>query len=207
MKKEAICLWAALLVAAVMTGFLLVHRGMLVEARAARARESLSGEVLRFHVLADSDEPADQNLKMKVKEQVLSYMKQEMPEQAGLEETCSWVRAHLDDLERIAGRTLEQAGCPDQAEAELVKDYFPRKTYGDLTFPAGEYRALRIRIGSGEGHNWWCCLYPSLCFTDAVTAVVPEDEKEMLGHVLGEDEYDMITASSDFKIRWFFLGS
>lgn len=205
-KKEAICLGIALLCGALLTGFLLVQRGMLVEARARRAGQELSREVLRFHVLADSDSRQDQQRKMEVKEAVLAYMGEAMPQDADLEETCSWVQEHLEALEQTAGETLREAGCSDPVRAELVRDYFPEKTYGDVTFPEGEYTALRVRIGEGQGHNWWCCLYPSLCFTDAVTARVPEEEKEQLGRVLGEDEYEMITAYSDFKLRWFFFG-
>ena len=162
--------------------------------------------MLRFHVLADSDSRQDQQRKMEVKEAVLAYMGEAMPQDADLEETCSWVQEHLEALEQTAGETLREAGCSDPVRAELVRDYFPEKTYGDVTFPEGEYTALRVRIGEGQGHNWWCCLYPSLCFTDAVTARVPEEEKEQLGRVLGEDEYEMITAYSDFKLRWFFFG-
>ena len=205
-KKEAICLGIALICGALLTGLLLVQRGMLVEARARRAGQELSQEVLRFHVLADSDSPEDQQRKLEVKEALLAYMEEAMPLDANLEETCSWVRENLDSLEQTAEERLREERCSDPVRAELVRDYFPEKTYGDVTFPAGEYTALRILIGAGQGHNWWCCLYPSLCFTDAVTAHVPEEEKEELGRVLGEDEYDMITAYSDFRIRWFFFG-
>lgn len=205
-KKEAICLGIALICGALLTGLLLVQRGMLVEARARRAGKELSREVLRFHVLADSDSPEDQQRKLEVKEALLAYMEEAMPLDANLEETCSWVRENLDSLEQTAEERLREERCSDPVRAELVRDYFPEKTYGDVTFPAGEYTALRILIGAGQGHNWWCCLYPSLCFTDAVTAHVPEEEKEELGRVLGEDEYDMITAYSDFRIRWFFFG-
>lgn len=205
-KKEAICLGIALICGALLTGLLLVQRGMLVEARARRAGQELSREVLRFHVLADSDSPEDQQRKLEVKEALLAYMEEAMPLDADLEETCSWVRENLDSLEQTAEERLREEGCSDPVRAELVRDYFPEKTYGDVTFPAGEYTALRILIGAGQGHNWWCCLYPSLCFTDAVTAHVLEEEKEELGRVLGEDEYDMITAYSDFRIRWFFFG-
>lgn len=84
-------------------------------------------------------------------------------------------------------------------------DYFPAKTYGDVTFPAGEYEALRIKIGQAKGQNWWCCLYPNLCFVDAVHAVVPEEGKDTLRQVLDKEEYEMVTAS-DYKIKWFFFG-
>lgn len=204
--RQKICLITALIFAALLTAVFMVQRGIMVEARAVSAQKKLSEEVLRFHVLADSDEPEDQELKLRVKNAVLSYMQKEIPDEADLEGTCTWVKTHMKDLEQTALEELKENGCTDTVRAELVKDYFPDKSYGDITFPAGEYRALRIRIGEAEGHNWWCCLYPSLCFTDAVTASVPDEEKVRLEHVLGEDEYDMITAFSNFKIKWFFLG-
>lgn len=107
-KKEAICLGIALLCGALLTGLLLVQRGMLVEARARRAGQELSREVLRFHVLADSDGEADQQRKMEVKEALLDYMEGELPQEANLEETCSWVRDNLDELERTAEETLRR---------------------------------------------------------------------------------------------------
>ena len=205
-KRQIFCLAAALVAAAMLTCFLIWQRGILVEARAQEAQKELTDEVLRFHVLADSDSDRDQQLKMDVKEELLSYMKQNMPDTSGLEETVEWTGRHLKNMEEIAKEVLQAQGCSDEVSAEIVKDYFPEKSYGDVTFPAGEYTALRIKIGSGQGHNWWCCLYPNLCFTDAVHCVVPEEGKEQMGHVLSEDAYDMVTAFSDFKIKWFFFG-
>ena len=107
-KKEAICLGIALLCGALLTGFLLVQRGMLVEARARRAGQDLSREVLRFHVLADSDGEADQQRKMEVKEALLDYMEGELPQEANLEETCSWVRDNLDELEDVINQQADK---------------------------------------------------------------------------------------------------
>lgn len=205
-KRQRICLGTALVLAVLVTAGLLMQRGALVEARTEKAQNKLAEEVLRFHVLADSDEPDDQKLKLQVRDAVLLYIREELTEQTDLQETCAWVQKHLGDLEQTAEDKLEEEGCTDSVRAELVKDYFPEKSYGDITFPAGEYMALRIRIGQAAGHNWWCCLYPSLCFTDAAAASAPEEEMEQFGRVLGEDEYDMITAFSDFKIKWFFFG-
>ena len=109
-KKEAICLGIALICGALLTGLLLVQRGMLVEARARRAGQELSREVLRFHVLADSDSPEDQQRKLEVKEALLAYMEEAMPLDADLEETCSWVRENLDSLEQTAEERLREEG-------------------------------------------------------------------------------------------------
>ena len=75
----------------------------------------------------------------------------------------------------------------------------------NITFPSGKYEALRIEIGEAKGQNWWCVLYPNLCFIDAVHAVVPEEGKRELKEVLEEDTYEMVTATSRFKIGWFFF--
>ena len=91
-----------------------------------------------------------------------------------------------------------------RAQAKVTSCYFPDKRYGDIIFPEGEYEALRITLGSGKGHNWWCVLYPSLCFRDAANAVVPNEGKEKLKHVLTEEEYSEITAGTEFKISWYF---
>ncbi len=204
-RIHGVCMGISIIAAAALTVWACLERGLLVEARADAAMQELSGQVLRFHVLADSDGYRDQQTKMQVKERVLSYLQEEMKEEETLADTEQFVRGHLEEIADVARQTVREEGSSDSVTAELVTDEFPRKTYGDVTFPAGTYEALRIRIGSGSGRNWWCCLYPDLCFTDAVHAkVVPEDKQELRG-VLDEDAYEMITCTSDFKIKWFFF--
>lgn len=204
-RVHGICLGISIVIAAVLTLWAVMQRGMLVEARARQAEAGISEQVLRFHVLADSDSGRDQKVKMQVKSAVISYLQEELEGKDGLEETKEFVREHLEEITELAQQTVRQENCSDSVTVELVMDEFPEKTYGDVTFPAGTYEALRIRIGSGKGHNWWCCLYPNLCFTDAVCGeVVPEDKQELKG-VLDEDAYEMITCTSDFKIKWFFF--
>ncbi len=206
MKRERICLLIAILMAAVITGGLVLERGLLVEARVERAQQELAQEVLRFHVLANSDSEEDQQMKMQVKDAVLSYMKKHLPENADLAATRQWAKEHLSDIESLAETILLDAACDYTVEAELAQVWFPKKTYGDVMFPAGAYEALRVKIGAAQGQNWWCCLYPKLCFTTAVHAVVPDEGKQELAAVLNDDSYEMITAKTDYKIRWFFFG-
>ena len=99
---------------------------------------------------------------------------------------------------------MRSEGSQYEVTAELGVCWIPEKSYGSLSFPAGNYEALRIEIGSAKGHNWWCVLYPSLCFRDAANAVVPNEGKEKLKHVLTEEEYSEITAGTEFKISWYF---
>ena len=133
-------------------------------------------------------------------------MKKHLPEDADLSETRNWVRENLKQLEGEAEKTLLEENSSDTVNAKLENVMFPKKTYGDVTFPAGEYEALQIEIGEAKGQNWWCCLYPNLCFIDAVHAVVPEEGKQELENVLDEDSYEMVTANTHFKIKWFFFG-
>ena len=174
------------------------------EASRMELQAHLAQEVLRFHVLANSDSDADQDLKLKVRDAALAYMEANMPKSSGADETKSWVRAHIDEIEAVSRDTVADAGKDYPVSAAVTTCWFPDKSYGDVTFPAGNYEALRIEIGEAKGHNWWCVLYPSLCFMDTTNAVVSEEGKEKLKNVLTEEEYSGITAETEFKISWFF---
>ena len=191
----------ALLIASLVTG--MVSRQLRVQAE-KETQEHLAQEVLRFHILANSDSDEDQALKMTVKEEVLGYLEGAMPEDMDVAETTDWMRRHTDELENLSREIVQQEGYDYPVSAAVTTCWFPEKTYGDLTFPAGNYEALRIEIGVAKGHNWWCVLYPNLCFLDAVNAVVPKEGKQELKNVLSEEEYSQITATTDFKIKWYF---
>ena len=196
MKK--ICVLAGILISLVVTG-------IVVNAKRSQMQEDLAKEVFRFHVLANSDSEEDQALKMQVKEAVISYMQEEIPESDSVETTKEWTRSHLDVIVNLAKAVVREEGYDYPVMAEVTTCDFPDKTYGDITFPSGRYEALRIEIGEANGQNWWCVLYPNLCFIDAVHAVVPEEGKKDLKKVLQEDTYEMVTATTRFKIGWFFF--
>lgn len=179
--------------------------GLIVNVKKNEMQGELAEQVFRFHVLANSDSEEDQALKMKVKEAIITFMKQELPESDSVEMTKKWARENLLQIEEVATEIISEEGYEYPIKAEVTTCDFPDKTYGDITFPAGEYEALRIEIGQAKGQNWWCVLYPNLCFIDAVHAVVPEKGKDELKEVLEEDTYDMVTATTRFKIRWFFF--
>ena len=117
-----------------------------------------------------------------------------------------WAILHKQDIENISENIVRQEGKKYAVKAKVTTGYFPDKTYGDVTFPAGMYEGLRVEIGKSCGKNWWCVLYPNLCFVYTVHAVVPEEGKQQLQSVLSEEEYEMVTAASKFKIKWYFLG-
>ena len=194
---------AAVLVLIVVLCVAVFTRVMQVEANAVQ--EKLSGEVFRFHVIANSDSEEDQELKMKVKEAVVAYMRETLSGAENAAEAKAWAIRHKEELVRVSEEVLWAEGCNDKVTAEVVRCEFPDKTYGDITFPAGWYDALRIRIGKAQGHNWWCVLYPNLCFMDSVHAIVPKEGKEELRSVLTDEEYAMIVKGTPVKIKWFFL--
>lgn len=196
--KKKICVIIGIGIAVFVTG-------VMVRGKNRSMQKELAEKVFRFHVLANSDSKEDQTLKMQVKEAVISYMKQELPASESAEATKAWACENLSDIVRVAKQVVEEKGYPYPVTAEVTVCDFPDKTYGDITFPAGEYEALRIEIGEAKGQNWWCVLYPNLCFIDAVHAVVPKEGKEELKEVLEEDTYRMVTTTSHFRIGWFFL--
>ena len=172
-------------------------------------QEGIAGKIFRLHVVANSDKKEDQELKMDVKKTVVDYLSQNLGAEADLEETREYVLGNLSEIEQAALRTIKEQGKSYPVSAAVEKTYFPDKTYGDCTFPAGEYEALNIRIGKGEGKNWWCVLYPSLCFIDDTWGVVSREKKEELQEVLTKEEFRTIFEDPEEKkkvrigFKWF----
>lgn len=214
--KKAVCVILGVCTALIFTGMIVENRTELVEAKTQEVQKELAKEVFRFHVLADSDNEEDQEIKLIVRDEVLSYMKESMGEDADAPEECTyepsaestkrWAYEHLKEIESLADQVLREHGFTYRSKAEVTTCYFPEKRYGDITFPCGKYEALRIKLGSASGHNWWCVLYPNLCFISRTCACVSEEGKEELKEVLEDEEYELVTAPSEFKVKWFFFG-
>lgn len=170
-------------------------------------QEGISKEIIRFHVIANSDKEEDQALKLEVKDGVVSYMQELMKDVDTIEDTRECMKQNMDKINEKAQEIIREKNYDYTTKTGLTECYFPIKTYGDITFPAGDYEALRIEIGEGNGKNWWCVLYPNLCFIDSIHGVVSEDEKQELKNVLTEDEYDSLFAwkSEDVRISWRYL--
>ncbi len=158
------------------------------EAMAAR----IAPEILRFHVLANSDSKADQQLKLEVRTLLLDSIYEDLGENATLDETEKYVEMNRARLEQEAEDYMKSQGYDYPAHMEVTDCYFPTKTYGDMVFPCGTYEAVRVEIGSGKGHNWWCVLYPPLCFVDSTYAVVPDKSKSLLEASLDAADYQAI---------------
>jgi len=183
---------------------LLLLMGMQYEKR-QRIQESIAGKVLRFHVLANSDEVYDQELKLKVRDAVGAQMAELLSDAKSREECEQIIQRELDEIARTAQSVIKEEGYSYEAETFLREVQFPVKTYGDYTFPAGKYEALEVVIGEGEGHNWWCVMYPNMCFAGSVYEVVDEDAAEALQEVLSPEEYEKVLASGDYEVQFKYL--
>ncbi len=154
---------------------------------------AVEDSVLRFHCRANSDSKEDQEVKMKVKEAVLSELQQDMEGlEATKENTIEIIHNNMQGIVDKAENTLKAEGFSYGVKAYFTREEFPVKKYGDMTFPAGVYDAFRIDLGEAKGHNWWCMLYPSLCFYEPSMGVVPEESKEELKSLLSEEDYEQL---------------
>lgn len=168
-------------------------------------QKGIASGVIRFHVLANSDSREDQQVKLQVKDRIVTYLEPLLQDADSAEECRARIRSHLNVIEEKSRQVLEEQGMPGAVTAGLERVWFPEKIYGDCTFPAGFYEALQIRIGSASGQNWWCVLYPGLCFENSLRGVVTKEGKQKLEQVLTEEEMNRILDKGEVKIRfrWF----
>lgn len=165
----------------------------------ASAPLALEDRILRLHILAAGDDTASQELKLHVRDAVLSRLQTSVSAAGTAKEAEELLLPQLDSILFVANQVLEQAGVSYRATASITTEFFPIKQYGSLLLPPGEYRALRIVLGEGEGKNWWCMLYPSLCFTEGITATICDEEKEELKGLLTEEEYHLLFSKETKK--------
>lgn len=162
----------------------------------------IADKILRFHILANSDSDEDQAVKKKVRDEVGQMIAPLLENAGDLEETKRIVDIHMDEITGKAEEVLQAEGYAYGASARLAQVTFPAKTYGDYTFPAGDYEALEITLGEGRGHNWWCVLYPNMCFRGTVYEIVESEADEALREVLTPAEYADVFNSGNYEIRF-----
>lgn len=190
MKKIAklfvLCL---LLVMAVWFGSVLSDRSVLRE------------NIIRLHVVAESDSEEDQTVKLQVRDAIIAQLQSTMENLPDAETAKSYIQSHLPQLQQVANQVLEQAGVAAQAVVTLGKEAFPTREYETFTLPAGVYESLRVTIGTGQGHNWWCVVFPTFCVSAtsedmADTAVSAGFSQSLAGSLTGEKPY---------QVRFFLL--
>lgn len=162
-------------------------------------RQTLNEELLRLHVVADSDSAEDQDIKLKVRDAVIDWLSEDMAKIGDFEAAETYIRENLPKIEKIANDTLKALGCEDTAVATLREEVFDTREYDTFTLPAGVYEALRITIGSGEGKNWWCVVFPTLCVP------ATSDGFEDVAAVAGFPDSLTKSLEGEYEIRFYLL--
>ncbi|MEG0972687.1 MAG: stage II sporulation protein R [Lachnospiraceae bacterium] len=167
-------------------------------------QQSIAHKVIRFHVIANSDSEKDQRLKLAVRDGIGNYMEHLLRDSGSIEESRLIVNSRKREIRKLAQEILHNRGCKEAVKVTLTHTEFPIKTYGKYTLPAGSYEALEVIIGEGEGKNWWCVLYPNLCFQNAVYGISEQRESRELKKTLTSKEYESIMDNDNYIIKFRF---
>lgn len=162
--------------------------------------QDISDGILRFHILANSDSEYDQQVKLAVRDYVCAGLG------SASAEPCS--QEYMDNIETLANEKLAELGAPYGADLTVERTFIPRKSYKNITLPAGNYNAARLVLGSGEGRNWWCVAYPPLCFTEDTAGALSERGESVLRERMSQESFEMITSEAEYRF-WIvdFMGN
>lgn len=160
---------------------------------------SYKEKFIRFHVLANSDLDKDQQLKIKVRDEVIKYLQPILENSKSINQSEEIIKEEMDEIKKISKKVISKNGYSYGVNIELGYSKFPTKQYSNVILPAGEYKALRIIIGSGEGKNWWCVMFPPLCFIDENSGVIDKKTEDKFKEILTNDEFGMIVDSKPKK--------
>lgn len=166
--------------------------------------DAIASKVIRFHVVANSDTTEDQLLKQQVRDEVMAYMEPILRDAKSVDETRLLIKNNAGEIQELAEGVVVKWRKDYPIYVGLDYSNFPTKAYGDVVLPAGEYEACRIIIGEGKGENWWCVMFPPLCYVDAANGVVPLEGKEQLEKELNEEQYKLIVNKDNkpYQIRF-----
>lgn len=164
----------------------------------------ISNNIFRLHVIANSDSKEDQLLKYHVRDSVINYIQELSNSSRSKEDLIKLVSKNKENIQKVAQNAVYSYGFTYPIYISIGNFFFPTKQYGDISLPPGYYDAVRIEIGEAKGKNWWCVLFPPLCFIDVSSGIVPESSKEILKENLSDDEFNLICNSSEnisFKFK------
>ncbi len=182
---------------------------LLIKANAVHGRELQSGiaqEIIRFHVIANSDSDEDQELKLLVRDNLVNHLSPILSKTDSILEAKDIIEQRLPYIQELAEDTVKENGYSYPVTVSLSQSYFPLKIYGDYTFPPGYYDALRVQIGEAQGRNWWCLMFPPLCFVDETYGIVDGNSGEKLKTLLTDEEYNtLISRKTPIKVKFKFL--
>ncbi|MTK12607.1 MAG: stage II sporulation protein R [Clostridiaceae bacterium] len=183
-----------------------------IQVKSESVQQDIASKIIRFHVIANSDSKSDQALKLKVRDKVLEYIQPKLKKSKSIEESREIIKENDKQIIDIANKTIKDNGYSYSVKTTLSNENFPIKTYGNITLPQGKYEAYRIIIGEGKGQNWWCVMFPPLCFVDITKGEVSYKETEAeMKMVLTPEEYKIVnnetdkTKENDIKIKFKIL--
>lgn len=188
----------------ILTFLLFLYTSICAISYAQNISTDIADSVFRLHVIANSDTQEDQNLKYKVRDSLLNYMNRICGNCKTKEEAISIVEKNRASFEQIAIDTIKEEGSNYSVKINIGNFEFPTKNYGDISLPAGYYDALRVEIGKAEGQNWWCVMFPPLCFVDISSGVVPDESKKVMETNLSEEEFALVSNHSDNEVQFKF---
>ena len=166
-----------------------------------RASEDYKEKLIRFHVIANSDNNEDQELKLKVRDNIISYLKPKLENSDSISESEEIIKSEYENLYKISRETVKENGYDYDISVGIEYSNFPTKQYSNVVLPAGEYKALKVIIGEGKGKNWWCVMFPPLCFVDEENGIIDEETDSKLQSVLDEEEYELITSQNKTEVN------
>ena len=169
-----------------------------------KTEAALAGSVIRFHVLANSDSKEDQELKLKVRDRVINQMNPLFDENGDISGAREVIINNLDRIKLVAQDEIKNCGYDYDVSVSLKDCEFPTKEYGDIVLPAGTYEALRIEIGEAKGKNWWCVLFPPLCFVDESCVTFSSGSAGKLVSNVGKENAELIKKEKSPKVRLKF---
>lgn len=164
-------------------------------------KEKLHDELIRLHVVAASNTEEDQLVKLRVRDAVIKSLQQAMADATDMTQAKEYIQDHLPQIEAAANAVLKELGTGDLATVSFVEEAFPLREYDTFSLPSGVYESLRIMIGEGEGKNWWCVVFPSLCFQ--VSSADVEDVAAGAGFSDGLS--NAVTRQEGYQVRFFLL--
>ena len=165
---------------------------------------NIQDSVFRLHVIANSDSSEDQSLKYIVRDKVLEYVNSISNNSSSKDEVIALVKENINQIQKVAEQTIYENGYNYSVKLNIGNFAFPTKTYGDISFPAGFYDAVKLEIGEAKGQNWWCVMFPPLCFVDVTSGIVPEDSKDTIKENLSQEEYNLLSKNTEdinFKFK------
>ena len=163
----------------------------------------LENNIFRLHILANSNSIEDQSLKLKIRDNIINYLENLCINCSSKSEYISIIEKNIENLKAITRQAIIENGYNYSINIEIGNFYFPTKHYGNISYPSGFYDGLKIKIGEAEGQNWWCSLFPPLCFTDISSGIIDDNARKNLENNISSEEFSIISSNNTiYKIKF-----